>query len=54
MKNKNIVIKGEVACYKQFLLFSQCFQQPYTLIVLKWAIVWSWVKNLTKNHVICV
>ena len=22
---KNIVRKGEIACYKQFLLFSQCF-----------------------------
>ena len=24
---KNIVRKGEIACYKQFLLFSQCFPQ---------------------------
>ena len=22
---ENIVRKGEIACYKQFLLFSQCF-----------------------------
>ena len=26
-KVENIVRKGEMACYKQFLLFSQCFQQ---------------------------
>ena len=24
---ENIVRKGEIACYKQFLLFSQCFPQ---------------------------
>ena len=24
---ENIVGKGEIACYKQFLLFSQCFPQ---------------------------
>ena len=24
---ENIVGKGEIACYKQFLLFSQCFQK---------------------------
>ena len=23
------MIKGEIACYKQFLLFSQCFPQSY-------------------------
>ena len=26
---ENIVRKGEIACYKQFLLFSQCFPQQY-------------------------
>ena len=31
MENKNIVRKGEIACYKQFLLFSQCFPQLYIL-----------------------
>ena len=24
--------KGEIACYKQFLLFSQCFPRLYTLV----------------------
>ena len=27
---ENIVIKGEIACYKQFLLFAQFFPQLYT------------------------
>ena len=36
--------KGEIACYKQFLLFSQCFPQ-YILIASKCCIVWyKWVK----------
>ena len=26
---ENIVKKGEIACYKQFLLFSHCFPQLY-------------------------
>ena len=30
---KKIVRKGEIACYKQFLLFSQCFPQPYISLV---------------------
>ena len=29
---ENIVRKGEIACYKQFLLFSQCFLPYRTLI----------------------
>ena len=37
---ENIVRKGEIACYKQFLLFSQCFPQLYILSALKWGIVW--------------
>ena len=31
---KNIVRKGEIACYKQFLLFSQCFLQLYIFSAL--------------------
>ena len=26
---ENIVEKGEIACYEQFLLFPQCFQKMY-------------------------
>ena len=40
---KNIVRKGEIACYKQFLLFSQCFLQVYILSASKSGIVWEWV-----------
>ena len=29
---ENIVRKEEIARYKQFLLFSQCFPQLYTLV----------------------
>ena len=29
---ENIVSKGEMACYIKFLLFSQCFPQPYILV----------------------
>ena len=31
---ENIVGKGEIACYEQFLLFSQCFQKQ-SVVVLK-------------------
>ena len=37
---ENIVRKGEIACYKQFLLFSQCFPQLYIFSVSKCGIVW--------------
>ena len=33
--SKNIVEKGEIACYEQFLLFSQCFQKQSVVDVLK-------------------
>ena len=29
---ENILRKGGIACYKQFLLFSQCFPQPISLL----------------------
>ena len=37
---ENIVRKGEIACYKQFLNFSQCFSQVYVYSVSKCGIVW--------------
>ena len=37
--------KAEIACYKQFLLFSQCFPQLYIISASKCGIVWQWVKN---------
>ena len=36
---ENIVRKGEIASYKQFLFFSQCFLQLYTLSASKCSIV---------------
>ena len=38
---ENIVRKREVACNKQFLLFSQCFPQLYLISPSKCAIVWK-------------
>ena len=32
---ENIVRKGEIACYKQFLLFSSCFPQIYLISASK-------------------
>ena len=36
----NIKRKGEIACYKQFLLFSHCFLQLYIFSASKCGIVW--------------
>ena len=33
---ENIVGKGEIARYGQFLLFPQCFQKQSVVDVLKW------------------
>ena len=40
IQGKNMVRKGESACYKQFLLFSQCFPQLYVNRASKCGIVW--------------
>ena len=37
---------GEIACYKQFLLFSQCFPQLYIFSASKCGIVWKWVRPI--------
>ena len=42
---ENIVRKGEIACSKQFLLFSQCFPQLYIFSASKCGIVWLWLKQ---------
>ena len=41
---KNTVGKGEIARYKQFLLFLQCFQKACFPGASKGVIVWEWVK----------
>ena len=57
---ENIVRKGEIAYYKQFHLFSQCFPQLYIISTSKCGIVWKWVnhclflRNLTQIPNICV
>ena len=44
---ENTVGKGEIACYKQFLLFPQCFQKACFPGASKGVIVWEWVNNPT-------
>ena len=34
-KGENIVAKGEIACFKQFLLLSQCFQKLSPAVLSK-------------------
>ena len=41
---ENMVGKGEIARYKQFLLFPQCFQKACFLEASKGVIVWEWDK----------
>ena len=41
---ENIVVKGEIARYEQFLLFPQCFQKACFPRASKGVIVWEWVK----------
>ena len=38
---ENIVGKGEIARYEQFLLFPQCFQRTYTTDTLNPGFVWE-------------
>ena len=42
---ENIVGKGEIARYKQFLLFPQCFQKACLPGASKGVIVWKWIKG---------
>ena len=52
---ENIVRKGEIACYKQFLLFSQCFLHLNIFGVSKCGIVWYWVEyafNLDQSEIL--
>ena len=46
---ENTVGQGEIAHYKQFLLFPQCFQKACFPGVSKGVIVWEWVKNVICN-----
>ena len=44
--------KGEIAGYKQFLLFTQCFQKSFTADTEKTGLVWERVNvsYLTKDE----
>ena len=42
--------KGEIARYKQFLLFPQCFQMACFPGASKGVIVWEWVKKTMASH----
>ena len=43
---ENTVGKEEIACYKQFLFFPQCFQKTCTTATWKSGPVWERVKSL--------
>ena len=46
---ENIVRKGEIACYEQFLLFPQCFQKACFPGASKSVIVWEWVNPFSND-----
>ena len=48
---ENTVEKGEIACYKQFLLFPQCFQKACFPGALKGVIAWEWINQSAPNLV---
>ena len=46
---ENTVGKAEIACYKQFLFFPQCFQKICTADTSKPGLVWDRVNLLTQT-----
>ena len=46
---ENIVGKGEIARYEQFLLFPQCFHKASFPEASKGVIVWEWVNLSSAN-----
>ena len=46
---KNIVGKGEIAHYEQFLLFPLCFQKACFPGASKGVNVWEWVNSFPNN-----
>ena len=51
---ENTMGKGEIARYKQFLLFPQCFQKACFPGASKGVIVWEWVKRSTIRISLCL
>ena len=50
---ENTVGKEEIARYKLFLLFSQCFQKACVPGASKGVIVWEWVKSIHRCQIKC-
>ena len=46
---ENTVGKGEIARYKQFFLFTQCFQKACFPGASKGVIVWEWVNPFPND-----
>ena len=46
---ENTVGKGEIAHYKQFLLFPQCFLKACFPGASKGVVVWEWVKDIVRK-----
>ena len=44
--------KGEIACYEQFLLFTQCFQKACFPGASKGVILWEWVKMFSTQSLV--
>ena len=42
--------KGKLACYKQSLLYSQCFPQYFLRVHKKGGLVWEWVKGSNQSN----
>ena len=49
---ENTVGKGEIAHYKQFLLFPKCFQKACFPGASKSVIVWEWVNSLQSDKIL--
>ena len=49
---ENTVGKGEIARYKHFLLFLQCFQKACFPEASKGVIVWEWVNSLPSKKML--
>ena len=49
---ENTVVKGEIACYEQFLLFPHCFKKACFPGASKGVIVWEWVKPFQEKSLV--
>jgi hypothetical protein len=49
---ENIERKGEIAHYKQFLLFPQCFQKICSADTSKPGLVWERVNSLPNDKIL--